>query len=299
MKGTGPAEHAAPPDATAVPQRRKRTARRLLAIVFGTVVFTYIAVCVVIFAAQDRLIYYPSRDYRITPADLGLPYDDLTLTTADGVAIAAWYVPHPAARATALFCHGNAENLADLCQAIKSLHRLRCNVLAFDYRGYGRSTGKPSERGTYVDADAAWRYLVETRGTLPQQIVIIGRSLGGAVAIDLAARHTPGALVLESTFTSLVDIGQREYPLLPVGLLCRNRCESIKKVPAITCPKLFFRGTRDELIPLDNARRLFAAAAEPKEAIETPGGHNDGGFEYNAATLHQLDTWLEAAVRAP
>jgi uncharacterized protein len=287
------------PDETRVPRPRKRTTRRLLILILSTVAATYLAVCAVIYAIQDRLVYYPSPDYRITPRDVGLAYEDLTLTTADGVTIAAWYVPRPAARTTALFCHGNAENLADLCQTIKSLHRLRCNVLAFDYRGYGHSAGHPNEPGTYADADAAWRYLVETRGTPPAQIVIIGRSLGGAVAIDLAARHTPGALVLESTFTSLVDIGQREYPLLPVGLLCRNRYDSIKKVPAITCPKLFFRGTRDELIPPDNARRLFAAAAEPKEAIETPAGHSDAGFEYNAATLHQLDAWLDAALAAP
>ncbi len=280
------------------PTKRVRRARRLLLLTLGTIVVTYIGVCAVIYCIQDRLIYYPSRDYRITPADVKLTYDDLTLTTADGVAIAAWYVPHPAARATVLLCHGNAENLADSCQTIKSLHLLRCNVLALDYRGYGRSAGTPSEAGTYADAEAAWRYLVETQGIPPAQIVVMGRSLGGAVAIDLAARHAPGGLVVESTFTSLVEIGQREYPLLPVGLLCRHRYESIKKVPSITCPKLFFYGTRDELIPADNARRLFAAAAEPKEFVETPGGHNDGGFEYDDATLNKLQNWLDCALEA-
>jgi uncharacterized protein len=288
----------ADPTSIDVRPRKRRGGRRLFILFLATVAVTYVAVCVVIYAEQGRLIYFPPRECRVGPRHFGLDYEDLTLTTADGVAIAAWYVPCVGARATAIFCHGNAENLSDCLPTMKSLHLLRCNVLAFDYRGYGRSAGQPSENGTYADADAAWRYLAETRAVPPGQIVIVGRSLGGAVAIDLAARHTPGGLVVESTFTSLADVGQRAYPLLPVGLLCSYRYDSIKKVPTIPCPKLFFHGSGDELIPPENARRLFAAAAEPKDAIETPGGHNDGGFEYNHATMQQLDDWLDATIGA-
>jgi fermentation-respiration switch protein FrsA (DUF1100 family) len=108
--------------------------------------------------------------------------------------------------------------------------------------------------------------------------------------------HPPAALVVESTFTSLAEIGQREYPLLPVGLLCRHRYDSIRKVPHITCPKLFLHGAADELVPIENARRLFTAAAEPKEFIETPGGHNDGGFEYDWEYTRKLTDWLEQAL---
>ncbi len=262
----------------------------------GTVAFTYIAICAVFFAIQERLIYFPPPSYRITPADFGSPYEEVALPTEDGVALVAWYLPHSAPKATILFCHGNADNLADITPSLKLLHQLGFSVFAFDYRGYGRSAGEPSEAGTYRDAEAAWRYLVDTRHIAPETIVLFGRSLGGAVAIDLARKHRPAALVVECTFTSLVDIGQREYPLLPVALLCRNRYESIKKVPHIACPKLFLHGAADELIPIENARRLFAAAAEPKEFIETPGGHNSAGFEYSWEYTRRLADWLERAL---
>lgn len=275
--------------------------RRLLKVGLTTVVATYVVICLVIFSLQARLIYFPDRHYWTTPAESGLPFEDLVLATEDGLSIAAWYVPHTRPKGTVLFCHGNAGNMADRIQSLKTFHYLGYNVLIFDYRGYGRSEGKPNERGTYRDAEAAWCHLIETQGELPERVVLFGRSLGGAVAIDLATRHAPGALVVESTFTSLVDIGKRQYPFLPVGLLCAYRYESIDKVSGLSCPKLFIHGTDDELVPLNNARRLFAAAAEPKEFIETPGGHNTGGFEYNPDFTRKLERWLDGvlATRQP
>lgn len=270
--------------------------RRLVAIVASAIVGGYVAICVGLFLAQRRLIYFPPAGYGTTPRDLGLAYEDLTLTTEDGVGLAAWLVLRDGARATVLFCHGNADNMSDLCTSVRALHQLGYSVLLFDYRGYGRSRGQPSEVGLYRDAEAAWRYLTEVRGLPANRIVIAGRSLGGAVAIDLAARHAPAALVVECTFASLVDIGQRQYPLLPVGWLCRDRFESIKKIPKVSCPKLFLQGTADELIPLEDARRLFAAAAEPKQLIETPGQHNNAGFEYSSDYTRRLAEWLGAAL---
>lgn len=270
--------------------------RRLATILAIALAAGYLAVCVGLFLAQRHLIYFPSPHYGSTPGDVGLPYEDFTLTTDDGIALAAWYVPGERARPTILFCHGNGGNMSDLCSALKSLHRLGYSALIFDYRGYGRSAGQPSEAGLYRDAEAAWHHLVQVRGAPPSQIVLMGRSLGGPVAIDLAARHTPAALVVECTFASLVDIGQREYPLLPVSLLCRDRFESIRKLPQVTCPKLFLHGTSDELIPLEEARRLFAAAPEPKRFVETPGGHNDAGFEYNPEYVRLLGDWLESSL---
>jgi hypothetical protein len=167
------------------------------------------------------------------------------------------------------------------------------SALVFDYRGYGGSGGTPDEKGLYRDAEAAWRYLVETRGQPSQRIVLLGRSLGAAVAIELASRHSPAALITECAFTSLVDIGRQEYPLLPVSLLCTERYESVRKVPRITCPKLFFHGAADEIIPLTNGRRLFEAAAEPKRFVQTGGGHNTSGFEYDRASVELLRDWLD------
>ena len=273
------------------PPRRSR-ARRLVRIGLVTPVMTYLVVCVVIASLQARLIYFPSEDYWATPSEAGLAFEDVTLTTEDGLSLAAWYVPRPEARGTVLFCHGNAGNIADRIGSLKSFHDLGYSVLIFDYRGYGRSEGKPSEEGTYRDAEAAWQYLVETRGEPPARVVLFGRSLGGAVAIDLATRHAPGALVVESTFTSLVDIGKVHYPFLPVRLLCTYRYASIRKVPDVRCPKLFIHGSDDELVPCKNARRLFEAAAEPKHFIETPGGHNDSGFEYSLEYTRKLGDWL-------
>lgn len=286
------------PEMPAQVQRAKGVGRlrRVGIVLLITLVVTYVTICVVIFATQRHLIYFPSSGYTVTPEEMGLSYEAATLTTSDGESIAAWYVSVSQPRATILFCHGNAGNMAERCPTLKTFSRLGYDVLIFDYRGYGASTGVPSEAGLYCDADAAWQYLTVERQIPPQRIVVFGRSLGGAVAIDLATRHTPAALVVECTFTSMVDIGQREYPLLPVGLLCTHRYESVKKVPNLHCPKLFFHGMQDELIPLDNARRLFAAAAEPKQFIATGGGHNEAGCEYNAASTQQLGEWLASAL---
>lgn len=267
---------------------------------------------------QAKLIYFPSRHIDATPRDVGLTYEDLKLTTADGVRISAWYVPIADTRTardpslpaqandgasltaapTILFFHGNAGNNGDRLAELKVLHHLGFNVLIVDYRGYGASEGHPGEQGTYLDAQAAWRYLTETRGLPKGRIVIMGESLGGAVAIDLASRISPGALVAQSTFTSLADVGSIHYPLLPVRLILRHRYDSIDKVGRITCPKLFFHSTDDSLIPLSNGRTLFAAAAEPKQFIETPGEHNSGGFMYSDAYAAKLKAFIDAAMSA-
>jgi uncharacterized protein len=279
-------------------------------IVGGAVVLGYVAICLGLFLAQPKLIYFPAPNYAFMPDAVGLAYESVSLAAADGVPIAAVFVPHDEPRATVLFCHGNGENVGDLAQTLKTLHKLGFATLAFDYRGYGRSGGAPTEQGLYLDADAAWRWLTQTRGVPPEQVVIMGRSLGGAVAIELARRvgqsattsapssssARPGALVVECTFTSMVDLGRQEYPLLPINLLCTHRYESVKKVGQVTCPKLFLHGTDDTLIPLANARKLFDAAAAPKTFIETPGGHTSAGFEYNWETSERVRAWIEQAI---
>ncbi|MGB2985762.1 MAG: alpha/beta hydrolase [Phycisphaerae bacterium] len=272
--------------------KRDRSVSRRVGRWVAVVALTYLGVCVFITLLQSRLIYFPTRDYPVTPADIGLEFEDLTLETSDGVAIAAWYVPRLDPKGSVIFCHGNAGNISDRLHSIKLLHGLGLNVLIFDYRGYGRSKGRPTEAGTYEDAVATWQYLVETRGESPDRVVLFGRSLGGAVAIELARRHTPAALIVESTFTSLVDVGRLHYPLLPVRLLLTYRYDSLDKVSQIKCPKLFIHGRDDELIPIDNGRRLFAAAAEPKQFLETPGGHNEAGFTYSMEFTDRLAAFI-------
>lgn len=277
---------------TPAPPKRRSRLRRLLVLI----VSTYAAVVVLVGLFQSKLIYFPSRGIEATPKDLGLPYEDVRLTAADGVTISAWFVPHRDARATILFFHGNAGNNSHRVAELKVLHHLGFSTMIVDYRGYGLSEGHPTEKGTYHDADAAWIYLTGQRGIPPESIVLFGESLGGAVAIDLAARVSPGALVAQSTFTSLGDVGAIHYPLLPVRLILQHRYESVHKVSRVRCPKLFIHSTDDSLVPFHNGRALYEAASPPKEFLETPGEHNSGGFMYSDEYARKLKSFIHAAL---
>ncbi len=266
--------------------------RRLIALA----VCSYIAVAIIVGVFQTRFIYFPSRTLEATPAMMGMDFDDLSLTTQDGVTISAWFVPHPDTHGTILFLHGNGGNNGDRIDAIRTLHLLHYNVMIVDYRGYGKSEGSPTESGTYLDAQAAWTHLVQVRGIPSESIVLMGESLGGAVAIDLASRHPPGALVVQSSFTSLGDIAAIHYPWLPVRWLLRHQYDSISKGGRITCPKLFIHSTQDTLVPLANGQALFAAAAEPKQFLITPGDHNEGGFLYSQEYTAKLKTFLDSVL---
>ncbi len=297
-RGDDPHADASPPaddimKETDSPSRSARKPRRRLRRLALVVLLTYGGICMLVTWFQSKLIYFPSRPYHATPADIGLEFQEVSIQTSDGVAIAAWYLAHPRAKGTILFCHGNAGNISDRLVSIELLHTLGYNVLIFDYRGYGRSEGRPTETGTYLDAQAAWRYLTEDRRLPADRVVLFGRSLGGAVAIELAGHHSPAALIVESTFTSLTDVAAIHYPLLPVRWLLRFRYDSIDKIAALNCPKLFFHGTDDELIPMANGRALFEKAAPPKRFIATPGGHNDAGFTYSLEHTHQLAAFLD------
>lgn len=260
---------------------------------------TYAGVCLLITFLQAKLIYFPSRGYTSTPEDVGLSFEQVKLTTSDGVTIAAWYVPHPQAKATILFFHGNAGNMSDRLFDLKQFNRAGYNMLMIDYRGYGESEGKPTEQGTYLDAQAAWNYLIEQRNESPERLILFGRSLGGAVAIDLATRHSPAALIVESSFTSLVDIGKIHYPLLPVRWILRYRYDSINKVSQIARPKLFIHGREDRLIPFENGKTLFEAASQPKTFLETPGEHNTAGYAYSPECTVNMIEFMNQSLLVP
>lgn len=262
----------------------------------GVLLTLYVVLCLLIAGCQSRLVYHPYREIEATPREAGLAYEDVRLTTSDGVRIAAWYVPCEGARGSAIFCHGNAGNISHRLREIVAWHGLGFHVLVFDYRGFGESEGSPNEEGTYLDAEAAWQFVTSVKGESPSRIVLAGRSLGGAVAIELARRHVPGALVVESTFTSLPDVGQRVYWYLPVRLLMSYRYDSIRKVCDIACPKLFLHGTDDRLIPIAMARRLFDAACPPKRFVETPGDHGSAGMMADPNYVEQVGQWLESVL---
>ncbi|MEJ2720048.1 MAG: alpha/beta hydrolase [bacterium] len=196
--------------------------------------------------------------------------------TADRVRLHGWLVPASDSGRIVLLLHGNAGNISHRLDLLRILHDLGLSVFIFDYRGYGRSGGRISERGSYLDARAAYRYLVEEAGADPDNIVFFGRSLGGSIAVELATHHTPGAVILESCFPSLADVAQRAYRFLPARRLLRIRYDSTSRIKTLTCPKLIVHSRNDEIVPFDLGMRLFELAPEPKSFLEIDGDHNSG-----------------------
>jgi fermentation-respiration switch protein FrsA (DUF1100 family) len=231
----------------------------------------------------DQFIYYPDPDWMVTPDQLGLRAEEVYLVPEPGVRLHAWFLPHPNAQATLLFCHGNAGNVSHRLENTYLLLRAGFQVLLFDYRGYGHSSGKPSELGLYRDAEAAWLHLVGRRDTVGMPRLIFGRSLGGAVAVELATRVEADGLAVESTFTSIHTLARLVFPVplpqLPV------KYDSLSKIGELDMPLLAIHGEQDELIPFADGRALFEAAPEPKAWYPIPdAGHNDtylvGGDAY-------------------
>jgi fermentation-respiration switch protein FrsA (DUF1100 family) len=196
-----------------------------------------------------------------------------------------------------MILHGNAGNMSHRLDYLVMFHRLGYATLIIDYRGYGQSSGSPSEEGTYRDAEAAWLWLT-SRGIKPTEIVILGESLGGAVAAWLAARVTPRALVLVSTFTSLPDLGAQVYPFLPVRLLSRFSYDTLGALQRVEAPVLIAHSRDDEIISYSHGKALFAAAREPKQLLEMRGGHNDGFIFMREEWIAQLRAFLERAAAA-
>ncbi len=240
----------------------------------------YIAAMIAIYFAQALFIYapqMPTRELVATPADIGLEYENLTLNTPDNERINAWYIPTNNQTAkTVLFFHGNAGNISHRLETIKIYNQLGLNFLIFDYRGFGISTGKPTEEGTYLDADTAWQYLIEEKKLNPEEIILAGRSLGGGVAAELAKKAHPAMLILESTFTSMTEVSAKHYPFMPTSLIVKHEYETSLKLKDIHCPIVFAHSKNDEVIPYEHSQRNYAVANEPKKFIELSGGHGNG-----------------------
>ncbi len=203
------------------------------------------------------------------------------------------------ARVTLLLLHGNAGNISHRFEKLAVLRALGADVLIVDYRGYGRSSGQPSETGTYRDADAAYDYLVQVRRIDPRRLVVYGESLGAAVAVDLASRHPVGGLVMESAFSSAVEVGQEMFPFLPARLLVRNRYESVNKIGRVGVPVLILHSRDDELFKWHHPQQLYEAAHEPKRLVELRGGHNDAFLVSGQVYAAALSAFFEqVALRA-
>ncbi len=225
---------------------------------------------------QKHLVFLPSKTITSDPGSIGLSFETVFLETRDGQKLHGWYVPHPEAKRVMLFFHGNAGNISDRLTTIERFHQLGLHVLIFDYRGYGQSSGVVSEKGTYIDAEAAWQYLTEQKGFQPSQIIAHGRSLGGGVAAWVAEKYKPVALILESTFTSIPNIGVETYPYFPVRWLTRIHYNTLERLKKIHCPSLIIHSSADEVIPFSHAEALYEAANEPKYFLEIQHDHGNG-----------------------
>ncbi len=238
-------------------------------------------------ALENRFIFFPPRypEGFSPPERYGLKVEEVWITAEDGVRLNAWFMPNANSPKALLWLHGNAENIGHDLGQLKAFVRLGTNVLAMDYRGYGKSGGSPDEAGVYRDAEAAYRYLVEIRRFPPSHIFVYGHSLGGAVAVDLVSRRECGGLIVESSFTSGREVARQSFRIPFFEYIPKSRFDSLAKITLVRAPILIVHGTRDPLFPLSMAQRLFHAAPEPKSFLPVEGaGHDDpylvGGERY-------------------
>ncbi len=255
----------------------------------------YGALLLALYLGQASLLYLPdipARALQATPADIGLAYETVWLDSADGVRLHGWYLPHAEPRGTLLFFHGNAGNISHRLDSLRIFHGLGLAVLIFDYRGYGQSAGVPDEEGTHQDALAAWRHLTETRGIPPARIVLFGRSLGAALAAWMAGRERPGALILESAFTSVPELAADLYRWLPARHLARLHYATRDYLAGVGCPVLVVHSPEDEIIPFEHGQALYQAARPPKEFLQLNGDHNMGFLLSGEYYVRGLDAFL-------
>ena len=238
----------------------------------------WLVILIVLFLVSIRYmerhsIYFPMREITATPGLVGLPYEDIYFDTSDNKTLNGWFIAGDEAEFTVIFCHGNAGNISHRLEKISIFHGLGLNMFIFDYRGYGKSGGIPSESGLYKDIRAAYRYLTEERKIPGDNIILYGESIGGAVVIDLAQEENVGALITEETFTSVKDMAGIAYPFMP-NIIFSSRFDSIPKIKKITCPKLIIHSVDDEIVPFHMGEKLFNAAGPPKRFLKIRGTHN-------------------------
>jgi fermentation-respiration switch protein FrsA (DUF1100 family) len=227
--------------------------------------------------SEKGIVFFPDAYLVGTPKDVGLAYEDVWFEAADGVQLHGWWVPQAGAPVL-LWFHGNAGNISHRLENIKLLHDLvGVQVFIFDYREYGRSQGRISREGTFADAAAAYRYVAETRGVPGAGIVLFGRSLGTALATDLAAKNLCRALILESAFTNSSDMAKLFAPFL-FDWRPKVPYDNLGKIDKVKVPVLIIHGDHDEIIPVDMGRRVFAAANSPKDLYIIPGAHHNDTY---------------------
>jgi len=248
---------------------------------------------VIIFYQQleNSIIFYPDKALDDRPSNWDLCYKDIQFLTPDGQKLHGWFFPVSGKSPVLLFCHGNAGNISHRIENIKFLVKRDISVFIFDYKGYGQSSGRPSEKGIYIDGIAAYDYLTKIEKISPDRIAIFGRSIGGAVAIEIALQRKARCLIIESTFTSTKDMAKTIFPFFIVSPFLPHHYNNILKIVGVTIPKLIIHGEDDNIVPFSMGNKLFAQATEPKLFLPIHGaGHNDtyvvGGEDYFEAIVN-------------
>ncbi len=273
----------------------RRYTPKVLLIFALSFMLLYLTFCVVFTVFQERFIYTPYDGYDTVPSDFGLEYETILFEAEDGTDLVGWYVAADNATYTVLACHGNRGNIGRYTERMTIWNELGLNVFVFDYRGYGESSGSPSEDGTHMDAEAAYQYLLRNRGVQEDHLIVLGRSLGGPMGAKLAVDHDPCALILESTFTSYPEAAKDWAGFLPVDALARIHYPTIDYVQDVDCPVLVVHSKDDVVIDEEHGRKLYDAAPEPKEFVLLEGDH---GYGYRKGEVYSdgLDSFLTVHV---
>ena len=269
---------------------------------------TYWGLGLILYFMQPTFLYSPVREVLYTPDELELNFDRVVFKSSNGLKLSGWYIPAPVGAThrgcpekgqaqrpapTVLFCHGNGGNMMHRLDSINILNGLGLNCFIFDYRGYGNSRGKPTEEGTYLDAAAAYKWLTEEKKIPPDDIIIFGRSLGASIAAQLATKVEAKALIIESAFTSYIDIGRKFYPYMPVRWFARFSYRTVDYLRSVHCPVMIIHSRGDEIIPFEFGLELYEAANEPKEFVEIFGSHNDGFLVSSEIYKNAWAKWLK------
>jgi len=253
----------------------------------------YWSVGVILYFMQPTFLYNPVREVPFTPDELDMDFENVVFKSGDGLLLSGWYIPTQNAEFTVLFCHGNGGNMFHRLDSINIFYKLGLNCFIFDYRGYGNSQGKPSEEGTYLDVMAAYKWLTEEKKMSPADIIIFGRSLGGSIAAQLAGKVEVRSLIIESAFTSYVDIGRKFYPYMPVRWFAGFSYKTIDYIKDVLCPVMIIHSRNDEVVPFEFGLELYEAANEPKEFVEIFGSHNDGFLVCGDIYRNAWTNWLK------
>ena len=241
---------------------------------------------------EKKMIFYPFKELESYPSDYGIEFENIFIKTKDKIQINGWFIPSKNASKTILFFHGNAGNISHRIEIINIFLQLKMNIFIIDYRGYGKSNGKSSEKGIYIDAISSYEYLINQKKIKPENIIIYGKSLGTVAAIDLASKVKIGKLIVDSGLTSAKDMSKIIVPILPVYFLLSVKLDSLNKIEKVNCPILFIHSIDDKTIPFIMGQKLFKKAKEPKQFYQSTGRHNDFLYINKSKIIKILDEFI-------